>query len=220
MGYRRRYKKRSYRRRYGRKRSNFKLMKRTIKKVLYQEAESKFLVTNINSSINQASDVETVWSTGINVGTGNEQRIGSKIAVKNISMDLQCSFFQGTNGSNGAFVRVIVLWPRKGLATGDAQLYLTSSNPGIFGIPDPDQYITMYDRRVYLAGINTGGGNPLSVRYRYNHYCKMMKWTFDDQDGQIGCREPLLYITTNLNAVNESSTVNINGYKRISFKDI
>lgn len=217
MGYRKRYRRFSKKRTFRSKR-RFGLSRR-IKKTVMNMSQTKFKITTVSTTISTGGNYEAVWGNNISVGTGGEQRVGSQISVVKISFDIQCIYNRGVAGANNGFIRCMVLWPRKGLSTGDISTYATATNPGIFARADPDQTLTLYDKRVLLTNTNstTPGAGQITARFRFSKYCKMMKCNYEDLTGTLD-NMPIIYIASDANPLTDSHTV-IGTYS-ISYKNI
>lgn len=218
MVYRRRGKFKFKRRRF--RRGNSKYIRRQVKGVLRREAETKFKVQNFNSNISNASPFEQECITPITIGTGNDQRIGNQITVLKLGFDLSITYNgQTENTSDTAYVRVLWVFPRKGNTTGSLKSQMTATNPGVFGRPDPDQMICLYDQRFLLTkrnDVSGPGAGMLHRRCKYFKFFKYMKCNYTE--GANVENEPILYITTD--ALAGSNFINIGGTVSCSFKDM
>ncbi|AJD07488.1 putative capsid protein [Odonata-associated circular virus-2] len=208
------FKRRRFIRRY--KKTGTRFMARAVKRTMYRQSETKFFIVNVNSTITNAANYESGWANGINQGTGNEQRIGNQIAVKNIGFNFTFNFNTGNSGASGSFVRVLVVWPRKGVSTTSLIGYFTGTNPGIAARPDPKLMLTLYDQKFMLAA-NTAGNGLAFKTCRFTKYCKMAKWNYDSNG--ICDSQPVVYFATDASAVT-TANISIRGYATISYKDV
>lgn len=198
----------NYRRRYRFRRSNRKYLKRMVKKVIYNEAETRFKTFGLNN-VRVGSDItnELRWIDQLT------EKDGRQIAVKNISFNIHASTNISAPG-NGPF-RIMVLWPRKSVTTSDLTQYLTSGIPGMYGRMDPNLALVLYDKTALIvpAAANTGS---ITRNFKFSHYCKMWRTQIEDTSGQ-STTQPIVYMTSTLGTPNG---VFINGYMTISYKDL
>lgn len=217
-------------RRYGRKRTfrrrkfvrrtrGTRRIRRVVKRTLWRNAETKFLVGNIvNSNINANYTGELSWYQGLALGTQFNQRIGNKIHTKCLTFRLNFTFQQGVNGVNSGTFRVLILYPRKGVDTATLTAYLTTAVPGMHGRADPRLFMTLYDKNVTLQSTAYNASSGGNTYWRQLRYYKRCNYIMNYQDDNSVDREPIIYFASTVpNA--DPSAIYMNGYLCMAFKD-
>lgn len=216
MAFRRRG--RFVRRRRFRRRGSSRGFTKRVMRVMYKQAETKFYIRNIATQITSSANGEYLFIDGITQGPGSEQRIGNQIRIKNWSIDFVATYTAGTTGGANAWLRFMILYPRKGLTSVDIQNYLTASNPGLGARADPDQFLTLYDRKINLTDNSKGGSGPIGTRMKWSKYRKMQKCTFEDASG-VPDNQPVVYMYSTASTLS-NSYVTVNGTISTSYKDV
>ncbi|UYD39134.1 MAG: capsid protein [Wigfec virus K19_654] len=191
-------------------------IRRVAKRTFINLSETKFKIDNVNQVINATTGIEKIFGNDITVGTGNDQRIGNQIRVMRVGFDLNCIYNQGNSTIPAAFLRVIMAMPRKGISSSDLTARFTTTDPDVPGRLDPDQALTLYDRRVlvHAVGANTGTS---TYRFKFYKYMKMMPANYEDTTGNID-HMPVMYIVTDQGGITTAG-VTISGTFSISYKD-
>lgn len=219
----RRYgKRRTFRRkRTVQRRRGSRYIRRTVRRTVRAMAETKFHTLNFNSlellSLGQAFS----FADDLTVGTSAIQRIGNRIEVQRISFKLNIVIVSGTDATaqRGGVVRVLVLFPRKGLNYAD--LAATMSAFPFYSRPNPERVIVMYDRTFPLLTSNPTLSAGNSPNFRQLRYIKRTKFNFNFSSTDKVDREPIVYIYHTLNDVSANPTrIFLNGYTSMSFKDL
>lgn len=194
-----------------------KRVRRVAKRTVINLAETKFKVINVNTTVTDASGYEFAFGDAITIGTGNDQRIGNQIRILRIGFDLSTLYVSGLSNVTGVWVRVILAYPRKGVSTSDLTSYFTSSNPGVFGRLDPDQALTLYDRRNWIQSPGSGTGN-VTNRYKFWKYCKLAVMNYEDSTATLD-NTWILYVASNALTVS-GAYVDLRGTISVSYKDM
>lgn len=186
-------------------------LRRSIRGVVYKMSETKLLTIPVLTGNVSTVPSYSTFTNGITQGTGNDQRIGRNIRFKRMGLKIWAELI-GT-GAETAYVRVLLLFPRKGI---DDTSLLTEVNLLSFSSrPDPNTVITMYDKSFALSR-TANGSVPFA---RHLQFWKRFNYSVQFSSSGIVNREPLFVVLSNLAASN-ASDVNIFGYLSLSFKDL
>lgn len=217
MGYgiKKRFRKRNYR--FGRKRKLYtKRVRKIAKGVVINMSETKYKIDNLNQLVSATSGYEKIYGNNITVGTGNDQRIGNQIRIARVGFDLNFVYIQGNSTTPAAFVRIILAYPRKGISTSDLATRFTNTDPGVFGRLDPDQAITIYDKRLLISAVS-GTNGMTTARLRYYKYMRMMACNYEDATAGLD-HVPILYIVSDAGGTTTAS-MQCAGTLSVSYKD-
>lgn len=196
----------------GRGRASFR---RKVKSVLYKTAELKQVANPLNQEVLVSGDT-TRWSLcpAVSQGPGDNQRIGNTIMSRNF----QIKVWLGAGGNNAALtlIRIFLVWPRK-FSRADAIAGITSTTFPLFGMIDQDNWIVWMDKSIQLtAQPNLNPTINQIYRFEYNKrfYSKIEYRASGDT---LPNKAPWMVIIHNSNAAN---SLTINGYFKMSYKDI
>lgn len=211
--------------RYGRRtrlnrvrRRQFRGVKRTgfrrrVRAVVYRMSETKYHINVVEHDDQTSVPTVESFSDGLSQGITSVTRIGSQIKVKRLTFNIWAAMSLANAGAEYAWVRVLVVYPRKGV---DDQSALTDINLLAWNTPpNPTTLMTLYDKCLPIARVSSAT-IPCVRRF---HWSKRVRYQFNfDQAGAVK-REPVIVVLTNLSNSNEA-TINFIGYKRMSFKDM
>lgn len=212
--------KRTGRRRVFRRRSG-KYIRRTVRRTVRNMAETKFYYQDFTPIAVRGTPQGFTFADGLTTGTGNSQRIGNRISVHRMYANLNVTFQSGSGTEAGvpsAIVRVLCVYPRKGLSGADTQSSLISSIT-VGSRVDPTRFIILWEKRFALAAASpvvSSGGLP---NFRHLKFIKRTKYDFNYSTANLIDREPLMIFVTSITDANPASIV-ISGFKSMSFKDI
>jgi len=218
MPRRRKYggRKRKYVRRTGR---NSGGLGRTIRRTIEAMAETKFRLTEFTDNNVTIVPGGFSWANGLGVGTANNQRIGSQIRVKRLTASFSFFFNPTLAGYHDCVVRVVVLYPRKGVSDADMSSYV-SANFTVYNKIDPSRFIVMMDRRWTMGSSDpavTNGSAPnwkqMKIILRKTKYV----WNYNVAN-QVD-RQPRVYFCSILPEENTSECY-LSGWIQTSYKDI
>lgn len=225
MTYRRR---RKYvaRRRPRRFRKGYKRIARIARRTIRSMAETKIrLKTYVGTLLNTGNSFEEDWATGMNQGSGFDERIGSQIKTKRLSLRLWLTFAPvGPNANAGAKFRLLILYPRKGVSTAKLNAYLTPTVPGVFGAVEPTLYFVIADISGAL-GCDLGSGTIPITENNNRPSDRLIEWCSKPKsryvfnyDNLTVYNQPVVYICSDINSA--SGSISVSGYLRMSYYDI
>lgn len=206
---------RTFRRKALFRRRGGKYIRRTVRRTVRSMAETKFYIQNITAQLIYTAGIANGFADGLSQGVLPNQRVGTRISVQRLSTKLNFYFLAGTNGSTYAIVRVLILYPRKGVS--GAQAAVVASAQNLFSRPDPTQVVVLQDRR-FAVGTATTLGSGSTPSFKFFTWVKRTKFDFNYTGVQID-REPLIFMISALGQ-DDPSTVRCSGYLSMSFKDM
>lgn len=119
--------------------------------------------------------------------------------------------------SRAVQIRLMVLFPRKGLTSTDVATYM--SGFVLNGRPDPAHIVVMYDRTFTIGASNPAVASGNEPRDRLMRFYKKTKFQFNYNNATQIDREPMIYFFSNFLTGDTSNAV-INGFTSMSFKDM
>lgn len=192
MYHRRKTYRRKYIRRTGR---SFRRTRRLVKRTVLNMAETKFYLPLSEELVIRSTKQVRSFFDNIPIGTNNSSRIGSQVRSKRIGFRIQFGWNTGANNVFEAFVRVAVVYPRKGNGGVDWQSAI--SPVGINDYFPPSTVMVLYDKVWSLGsnGPNTSAGAIPSLR---NIKISKKFYGIINYRGNSCDREPLLVIWSDL----------------------
>lgn len=176
-------------------------------------SETKYHINAVQHDDQTSVPTVESFSSGLSQGITSVTRIGSQIKVKRLTLSLWAAMSLADAGAEYGWVRVLVIYPRKGVDDASA---LTDINLIAWNVPpNPTTLMTLYDKCLPIG--RTAEGNLPAVR-RFK-WTKKVRYQFNFDAAGAVKREPAIVIMTNLSNSN-AATINFIGYKRMSFKDM
>lgn len=199
-------------------------MRSVANNAIRKNAETKFHLTQFNTPLDTTTPFLGLWTTGLALGTGAGNRIGTKIETKHQYLNIKILFNQVTTGTPFVNIRCMVFYPRKGVSTQNVLTGMSATNPGLFSRFDPTRVITLHDEFYRLNSAASGAGGTIqpsgSDPSFYNFKFSLNKpfiYNYDNTSN-IVTRDPIVYITTDKTAA-DTSVLLVVGYLSMSFKD-
>lgn len=216
MAFRRRYAKRRFssKRRYVR-RTGTRRVARVARRVVRNMAETKFFTEQIANPGITTVPVTFSWADTLAQGITQNTRVGNQIRVQALSFKLW--FDIGDNIGNGySIVRILVLYPRKGLS--EPALLAEATLQSITTRPNPSRVFVLYDKQFVIGNINNAA-NVNAPPVRLMKFAKRCRYVFNYDPNAAVTREPILVVLSNT-AAGAANQVSCVGYKSMSFKDL
>lgn len=207
--FRRRFRRRRFtgnrRRRFGSRR-----IRRIARGVVRNQAETKFFI-GLSPVYDQSTVVEsTSFVNAIQAGVGNNQRIGSQIRIQAISWRITAIMKPAVGGAAVCYLRVVLLYPRKGQDDVGVTNMITSLTVSNF--IQPNIAYVLYDK-VYALGVTAGDKTIM-----FNKHSKKCRYIMNYSGGVIN-RQPILVLVTDL-PPGDPTKLSTQYYQKTSFKDI
>lgn len=226
---RRYYRRRSFRRNSSRRFRRYiskptRTFKRKVQKVIYRTSETKYAVENLAGIFNNNINIWTI--PGIVVGGGRANRIGNKIWARWVSFDFTFRHDAAPNVNNDTRFahRLRLVWP-KNLSTNDAGNKININNFPVFGARNEEDFIlikewvfTTHNSERANAQDYTGSVTMKRIKINWGanralHYA----------DGVSDTPEKTVFLVHSvavLQGVRTEGALHIDGYRRVSYKDI
>lgn len=199
-----RYNKKKYNRRYGKKKNPYTIARYVVNKTLNKRIEKKWYDLSINHAATTAGALYDITSS-IQQGTANGQRVGDKIkaisAFMRVTVDGQ--------DSPGNLTRVMIVQGKKVLALSDM--------PSIHGAINSDKMKILYDRLTFQEPATGTAGNK---------YCSILEneiflrstIDFQSNTGTLGDTVNGIYLYTVSDSLAPTHP-GVAGFIRIKYRD-
>lgn len=207
----------SFRRYFRGNRSSFR---KKVKRVIYRMAELK----NASGTIATTAG-SNLWyykfCPDIPQGAGDNNRVGNVIFTRNFQMKVTVSMASVQNpvGNPNIItqVRMFIVWPRK-LSDLDAVTALTSANFPLTGMIDQDNWIVWRDMSFFMTS-NTAINQRTDQVKRVVFNKRFPAKSIFDNSAAVK-PEKMPYIIWRTDHAILDNNFNVNGYLKITYKDI
>lgn len=189
-----------------------RIARRTIRRM----AETKYNITTVNSAnINTVPGGYSFFDS-IPVGTGSGNRIGNQIKAKSYGFNLNFNLTAPVDGSNQGIVRVVVVFPRKGISSAEMMSWMTTTL-GTATLIDPTRFYVIFDRTFPMS--SNSQGNGVSPSWRKIRMGKRANFVFNYMSNGLVDREPMLFFVSSVTLADQTD-IFANGYIMTRFIDI